>query len=356
MTTEHLKYKEIAYQRHKKDRADLRGTLSFLGSDNATVLRKVPGFPHIKRVYRLEEGIKRLFGSAPFWAEEKIDGYNTRIFKYGEKLYATTRGGFICPFTTEWARIWGSEQHLYQFFKDYPGHVLCGEVAGDNPYNWQQDPELPSGAHFFVFEIFDDQGHFLLPEERYKLISRYGLPSVPVLGEYSRADMERIYELLRDLNARQREGVVLKSAADNRVLKFVTPESDLQDIEDSLRIGFDLSSGFFYNRYLRASLFVKELALDEDAYARRIGEAFLRGTPALNGFQEAAEPYVIFVSHRQTWEALYDMLKSHVLIKCDEMSESRLNHRDMLKIRFRRVYQKSTHRYKRILKGHLHQD
>lgn len=245
MDTEHIEYRDIAYERYKKDRDEVRGTLSFLGSDNATVLRKIPGFPHIKRVYRLEEGINRLFGNAPFWVEEKIDGYNVRIFQYQQKLYATTRGGFICPFTTEWASIWDQDYGLKAFFNDFPGYVLCGEVTGDNPYNWQRDPELPPGAHFYVFEIFDHAGNFLLPEDRYKLLRQYNIPAVPVLGKYTSRDMDQLYDLLRDLNARSREGVVLKSAKDRRILKFVTPESDLQDIEDTLRIGFDLSSGFF---------------------------------------------------------------------------------------------------------------
>jgi putative ATP-dependent DNA ligase len=354
--TEHIEYKDFTYERHKKDREEIRGTLSFLGPDNTTVLRKVHGFPHIKRVYRLEEGIRRLFGNSPFWAEGKIDGYNTRIFQYDGKLYATTRGGFICPFTTEWARIWGEESHLNAFFKDFPDYVLCGEVVGDNPYNWQRDRELSPGAHIYVFDIFDSDGNFLLPEDRHELCRKYDLPKAPVLGKFTLSDIDRIYDLLRDLNARGREGVVLKSANDNRVLKFVTPESDLQDIEDSLRIGFDLSSGFFFNRYLRASLFVKELGLDPDEYARRIGQAFLNGTPPLDGFQEAGEQYTIYVCARETWDELYDMLKTRVLIKLDDMTEARLKNRNMVKIVFRRVYQKSTHRYKRILKGYLHQD
>jgi putative ATP-dependent DNA ligase len=356
MSTEIVTYQGLTYERHKKDREELRGTISFRDPQNGGGLRKVPGFPHIKRVYRLEEGIKRLFGNSRFWAEEKIDGYNVRIFQHGQKLYAATRGGFICPFTTEWARIWAESFDLEAFFRDFPGWVICAEVVGDNPYNWQRDPELSDGAHFCVFDIFDDQGNFILPEDRHALVQGYNLPAAPVLGQYSRADMNRIYSLLRDLNARQREGVVLKSATDNRALKFVTPASDLKDIADSLRIGFDLSSGFFFNRYLRASLFVKELGLDEDEYARRIGRAFLEGTPPLEGIEWAGETYVIFVCSRQTWEELYESLKTRVLIKCDEIREAKLKNRPMLKIVFRRVYQKSTHRYKRILKGHLHQD
>jgi putative ATP-dependent DNA ligase len=320
------------------------------------VRRKIVSFPHIRRVYRLEDGIKRLFGEDSFWAEEKLDGYNVRIFQFNGDLYAATRGGFICPFTTEWARIWAEDEHLDAFFHDFPGHVLCAEVIGDNPYNAERDPDVAEGAHLYVFDICDEQGNFLLTRERYGLIRKYLIPAPPVFGEFSRQDMGRIYELLRDLNSRGREGVVLKSGTDNRVLKFVTPESDLKDIAANLQIGFDLSHGYFFNRYLRASLFVKELGLDQEVYARRIGQTFLQGTPPIEGFSGASETYVIFVLHPGTWDELHDQLKSRLLIACDEISETRLKGRIMQRIVFRRIYQKSSHRYRRILQGYLHQD
>lgn len=350
-----LEFDGITYHRHKKDREVLRGTLDFPAEEDRAE-RTIPGFPQIQRVYRLKEGVERLFGNDIFFAEEKLDGYNVRIFRHHGRLLAASRGGFICPFTTEWTSIWGEDKNLNRFFREYPGHVLCGEVIGDNPYNWQRDPNMAPGAHFFIFEITAPDGRFLPPEERYRIAADYRLPTVPKMGRYSAAQIEKLYELMRELNDRGREGVVLKDAQGDRRLKFVTPTTDLQDLKDALRIGFDLSSGFFFNRYLRASIFTKELDLDHEEYARRIGWAFLDGCPDPNSFQRASEKYTIYVQSENTWEALCRQLKPRVLIVCDNKKEVRILGRQMLRIDFRRIYQKSTQKYKRILKGHLHKD
>lgn len=349
------KFGNYTYHRHKKDRKALRGTMDFPAENNVPD-RQIPGFPQIQRVYRLKEGVERLFGNESFFVEEKIDGYNIRIFKHQGRLLAATRGGFICPFTTEWASIWGEDKNLNRFFHDFPGHVLCGEVIGDNPYNWQRDPNMAPGAHLFIFEITAPDGDFLPPERRYRILSDYRLPGVPKMGQHTAAQIEKLYELMRDLNNRGREGVVLKDADGTRRLKFVTPTTDLQDLKDALQIGFDLSSGFFFNRYIRASVFIKELGLDQEEYARRIGWAFLDGCPDPLSFTRSDEKYTIYVLSEDTWNELYKQLRSKVLISCDSKKEVRIMGRQMLRIDFRRVYQKSTHRYKRISKGHLHKD
>lgn len=323
---------------------------------NQQVQQQVPGFPAIKRVYHLRKGLEKLFGNNQFWMEEKIDGYNVRIFKYNQSLYAATRGGFICPFTTEWARIWAQEYGLLEFFRDYPGHVLCGEVVGDNPYNCQLDSELPPGAHFRLFEINSPENFFFSPQERYQVIEKYHLPAVPVLGKYSLADISQVYSRMLELNEREREGAVFKDINGSQRLKFVTPNSDIRDLQDSLKLGFNMDSGFFFKRYLRTSLFVKEFGLPREEYARRLGEAFFAGFPDFEESFEASEVFTIYVQNFQTWETLYEMLKSQVLIRVESIQEVELQGRKMQLVRFKRRYQKSNHRYKRILNGHLHQD
>ncbi len=350
-----LEFRGYTYRRYKKDRGILRGTLDFT-SQQDRIERTIPGFPHIQRVYRLKEGVERFFGNDMFFAEEKLDGYNVRVFQHQGLLLAAVRDGFICPFTTEWASIWRNDKNLDSFFSDFPEHVLCGEVIGDNPYNWQRDPNMSPGAHFFIFEIMAPDGSFLPPENRYRIISDYGLPGIPKMGQHSAAQIEKLYELLRDLNDRGREGVVLKGVQGKKRLKFVTPTTDLQDLKDTLQIGFDLSSGFFFNRYLRACVFIKELGLNQEEYARRLGSSFLDGCPEPENFVRAAEKYTIYVQSEKTWKELCRQLKSRVLIACDCKKQVRILGRQMLRIDFKRIYQKSSQRYKRILKGHPHKD
>ena len=44
------------------------------------------------------------------------------------------------------------------------------------------------------------------------------------------------------------------------------------------------------------------------------------------------------------------------ILNTDSLEPTSLNGREMLRIVFRRISQKSSHRYRRILKGSLHQD
>lgn len=347
----------VPYKRRTKDRHGvLRGTVALADGEGPTAEREVAGFPSIARLYRLQPGLERVFGQQEFVAEEKLDGYNVRLFRHAGRLLASTRGGFICPFTTEWAQIWAEDSGVGPFFEAYPGRVLCGEVIGDNPYNHQRDPELPAGAHFRTFEIVDEQGRFLAPETRYELADRYELPHVPTFGRHHAGNPEPLYDTLRRLDAAGREGVVMKSLDAWRAVKFVTPASDITDILDTMPVAFDLPCGFFQNRYTRASMAIRELALDEQEYARRLGSAFIQGCPRSRTFREASEHYVIHVLERATWELLREQLAQQVEIACDTVDDVRLRGRDMLRIAFRRRYQRSSHRYHRMLQGYLYMD
>lgn len=354
---EYCHHPHLLYARYTKDKGEKkRGTVVLLDDAGEKTLRTIPGFPSIKRVYRLGQGAKRLFQKSEFYAEEKLDGYNVRLFLHQGQIFALTRGGFICPFTTEWSHIWAEETGLREFFNDHPEHVICCEVVGDNPYNRQRDPQLAPGAHFYVFEIVNENGEFLSPEHRHVLAGRYSLPSVPVIGRFHPQKVDPLYDALRELNARGREGVVLKSLDAQRFMKFVTPETDIQDIRDALPMIFDMPAGFFQNRELRVSIFVQELGLDQDEYAQKLGQAFMQGCPSAKGFSESSETYRIYVHSRSTWEELHKQLSRQVPIQCDAEQVVQLKGREMLKITFRRWYKKSTHRYKRMFRGYLHVD
>ena len=57
-------------------------------------------FPRIARIMHLENGIKQAFNN-PFYVEEKVDGYNVRIVKVQDQVFAFTRGSYVCPFSTD---------------------------------------------------------------------------------------------------------------------------------------------------------------------------------------------------------------------------------------------------------------
>lgn len=354
---EEREYNGFKYWRYTDDiGGNLRGTVILFDASGQIPLRTIPGFPHINRVYRLRPGVRRLFHINPFFAEEKLDGYNVRLLLHQGQVLALTRGGFICPFTTEWAEIWWHRYKLDRFFADYPDYVLFSEVLGDNPYNSQSDPTVPPGLYFFIFEITGSDGEPLHVRDRYKLVETYELPTVPLFGQFSYDRIDELFEILRSLNEQEREGVVLKSATSKRTMKFVTPRTDLRDIRDNLILEFDLEPSFITNRLRRAALFVREFGLDEDEYARRLGKAFLDGYGALEVFDSASETYTIYVQRIETWNALRALLTSRVPIKVENINTISLDGLEMVHIEFRRIFRKSTRLFRRILRGYGHVD
>ncbi len=334
-----------------------RGTVIFPDAvDQGGHLFTVWGFPRIKRVYVLERGFRRFFKTAPFYLEEKLDGYNVRLVHVADRILALTRGGFVCPYTTEWAELWAERFGLREFFADYPDHVLCGEALGDSPYNAQRPLELPPGLHFFLFEIMTPQGTRLLPEEKYDLAARYAIPTVPQLGKYTVDQMDEIRRLLLEINERGGEGVIAKSEDGERMVKYVTPTSDLEDVRDNLPILFDLDSGYFTNRLLRATLFIQEFDLDEEEYARRIGRSILDGWRILRNYRESAEEYHILVRNIRTWEQLQELLGTRVRVEEMYQRAVLLDGRPFIRVGFKRVFRKSTKRFRMILKGYGHYD
>ncbi len=357
MDYQDLQYHGIQYRRHTTDRSDFtRGTVLLFDKNQQKTCRRISSFPHINRVYRLEQGVKRVFKNQSFFVEEKLDGYNVRIFSHQNQLLAVSRGGFVCPFTTEWADTWAARYNLYDFFSCYPEYVLCVEVTGDNPYNFQRDPELGRGAHMFVFDLMDENGKFLDLEKKYQLIEEFSLPAVSRYGKYNPEQMNDLFQLVRDLNEKSREGIIMKSPQLDKVLKFVNPNSDIADIKDSLRTMFDLTPGYFRNRFLRTVMFIQEFNLDRDEYARRIGYAFINGLDSLQFFNNASETFVIYVRDYQTWKETRGIIQDRVDVEVDSVEDAQVQGHDMTKIKFRRIYEKSTHRFHNMLKGFTHTD
>ncbi len=354
---EESSYLGIKYKRYSDDvKKDRRGTVLILDQNSSKPIRKIPGFPSIPRVYKLEKGIKRIFNYRPFYVEEKIDGYNCRIILYNNQILAITRGGFICPFTTEWANLLMKKYGFDKFFEKFPEYILCAEAIGDNPYNNQRDPLVGPGLHFYIFEIMRADGKFLPVPVRYKLIEQFNLPTVRLFGRLSMYQIDKLYKILKDLNDNQREGVVIKSPSCKKVMKFVTPRSDLNDVKDNLIIAFDLHPGFFTNRLLRASMFIEEFKLDKDKYAYLIGKTFLEGYKKVEEAEECHEDFKIYIEKPDTWTMLKDILEQNIKVKVKETKSVKLKGTEMLEITFQKIYKKSTHRYHRIKEGYDYRD
>ncbi len=246
-----------------------RGTAVF---DAGTVY----GYPRIGRVLALEAGLAEQFAE-PFWMEEKIDGYNVRIVRVHDQLIALTRGGFICPFTTD--RI--PDLIDTSIFDKNPNLIVCAEVAGpDNPYLEGGPSFIPHDVRLFVFDLMHwNQPGFLPHANKIQLQERYGLPTVRIFGRFDISAIPQIHEILIRLNDEEREGVVFKEDSErNHRAKYVTSNSNLSDIRALAARIRDLPPEYFTDRILRLVLFLHEQKLVRtEELDRQLGAAFIDG-------------------------------------------------------------------------------
>ncbi|TFE69576.1 RNA ligase [Methylacidiphilum caldifontis] len=257
----------------------LRLTHAYGGWPEGTVFLKdlaVSGFPKIGRINALVPGLKKQFASCSFWMEEKVDGYNVRIFHYQGKILCATRGGFICPFSTD--RI--MDLMSADIFNDYPTLVLCGEITGpENPYIEGPSPLVDEDIKLFIFDIAKlPTFEFLPQQQKQELLYRYGLPSVKNFGlfENRQEDFEKIKKILLNLHYEYREGVVFKEEPSGRRAKYVTANSDLNDIAVFSRKIMDISPNYFIDRMLRYVLFLIDMGIiEENGWEEKLGKAFV---------------------------------------------------------------------------------
>ena len=261
---------ETSYIRFSDDwQRTPRGTAVF---DGGTVY----GYPSIGRILALEVGLREQF-DGPIWAEEKVDGYNVRVFRHGKETLALTRGGFICPFTTD--RL--PDFLDLSLFDNHPDIVLCAEVAGpDNPYLEGCPPYVHDDVRFFVFDAMRlDTPGFLDQSEKLELMRRYRLPAVEIFGRFEPDSVDPIREILRDLNESGREGLVFKrDVPDGKRAKYVTGASDIQDIRAMSDVLLEVPPEYFTNRLLRLALYLEEHGeYSGTELDRKVGAALLGG-------------------------------------------------------------------------------
>ncbi len=219
------------------------GTVVF---DNGEV---VCGYPKIKRAMMLEPALKRFFPGTVV-AEEKMNGHNVRVFRVDGNVVALTRGGFICPYSTEVAR----EQVPVEIFNDRPNLVLCGEMVGpNNPYVTKNVYPVES-MDFYLFDV-SSKGSREMKGLRatHELARKYGIKDVPLLGEF---DSDEAYwgitKIIKRLGNEGREGVVLKDPNNVvRPIKYTSSESNCADLKYAFRYYNDYGRDFIFSRVVR---------------------------------------------------------------------------------------------------------
>jgi putative ATP-dependent DNA ligase len=264
------------------DRRYLRLADDFRGHPKGAVCWNglvVAGYPHIGRIFRLEQGLAQQF-AAPFWVEEKIDGFNIRIFRSAGEVFALTRSGYVCPFATDRVADFVDPQ----IFEAEPDLILCAELAGpDNPYTQGGPSFVSEDVELFVFDMMRFGSSDFLPQaEKQDLCARYSLPVPRGFGRFVAADWERVRGIVEQLDTEGREGVVIKEDAPaGPRTKFVTAWSVVYDIAVRAADTVELPGDFFTGRILRMALYLDEAGRTVDSGLERdLGRAFLQGLTA----------------------------------------------------------------------------
>lgn len=328
------------------------GTVVFL--EPFEVIR---GFPKISRTLMLYPALLKHFSSCRKVAvEEKMNGYNVRVTRIGDTIVALTRGGFICPYTTEKA----NDLIRRDFFQDHPDLVLCGEMVGpDSPYVPKTFYNIES-LDFFVFDIREKNSGVAMPVmERRKLMDEYGIKSVRLFGEFEvdRAHFE-ITDIIKGFGDTLREGVVIKDP--QMILPPVKYTSSLSNCAD-LRYAFefynDFGRDFFFGRVCREAFQSVEWDEDEKSARKRcqeLGESIL--LPMISTIKKKkagkriAENVKIRVKRLETVTEFEDYLR---LLGIDAVFEPPEKIGDEYLVRIRKIHQSTNDKTETILGGQM---
>lgn len=348
---ENLKYLDIPYIRVIKDSPSApRGTVYL----NECV---IPEYPSIKRAYILKKAIEREFGSEKFITEEKVDGTNIRMVydENKEQILAFSRGGYICPYSTEIAQ---NNKELQELFQDFPNLIVCGELIGQNPYNhisiiYGEKPRIK------VFDIFllrkDLQQDLLLPLQRQELLERYSIETVKVFGkDFTKENYKDIVSIIEELENQEREGIVLKAldGLEPRI-KYITFSACSMAIADHIVKGFEQFAPITRERFYLAACYLSEMQnLTKEESIKILGTTIIDRMQEIVKNEEVSESYLVTISE-EGWQELNKRMSKQITVRVDEKEKLSEN---FYQIKFRKIYAKSTGRLKEYLKGRTYID
>lgn len=334
----------------KKDVGPIEAGTVIYFKNNPEIIR---GFPKTRRTLMLYPTLKNHFKNE-IVVEEKMNGYNVRIASIGNEIVALTRRGYMCPYTTKKAV---EIMDLEEFFRENPDLVICGEMVGtDNPYVSHYYKEIGS-LGFRVFDLRKKVSNKPLPlKEKYKILKKYKIPSVRVLGTFNVNEApEKIKDLVKKIGEENREGVVMKDPQmEIGPLKYTSSQAHDDEIKYAFTYPFDFGKDFFFSRVIREGFQAFEMEDSEEELqerAKRLGESILY--PMVDTIKNvssgniAGEDVVIDVENREEAEKflrhLHDLGVYALLIKFEDN-----------KAVIRRIHQSTTDKIKNFLKGGLY--
>jgi putative ATP-dependent DNA ligase len=355
-----LKRKTLQYVRSKPELFRFDKPISSVEGGTSVFVEPfdvVRGFPKISRTLMLYPSLLKHFSSCKsVVVEEKMNGYNVRVALIGDTLLGLTRGGFICPYTTEKAH----DLIAREFFLDHPELVLCGEMVGpDNPYVPKSFYDIES-LEFFAFDIREKiTGKPMPVMKRRALMEEYGIKSVRLFGEFdvSEAHIE-ITKIIKELGATMHEGVVIK---DPEMImppvKYTSSQSNCADLRYAFEFYNDFGRDFFFGRVCREAFQSVEWDEDEEALRKRclrLGESILlpmiKTIKKKKAGERVAEDVQIRVKSLKTVKEFEEYLR---LLGVDAVFEKPEKIGNEYLVRIKRINQSTSDKTESILSGQL---
>ncbi|PHP45295.1 RNA ligase [Methanosarcinales archaeon ex4572_44] len=315
------------------------------------------GFPKIHRAMMLQPALLSHFTTERVAVEEKMNGYNTRVATINNRIVALTRGGHICPYTTEKAESLLPEK----IFTDHPEWVLCGEMVGpDNPYVPKETYGIES-LQFFLFDIREKKtGKPLTIRERRENAEKYGMQTTKLFGIYPLGvACKKIKEIIQMLGTSGREGVVIKDPEmQDPPLKYTSSQSNCNDLKYAFTYYHDYARSFFYSRVMREafqSVEWKEGPAEIEARSAQLGENILKpmiqSIKKVQSGERLVENVKIRVKSIQTAEKFKKHLRT---LGIDATFNKPVKIKDEYLIEIQKINQRTTDKTESILHGHTH--
>jgi putative ATP-dependent DNA ligase len=320
-------------------------------------LEVVRGFPKISRTLMLYPALIKHFSSCNKVAvEEKMNGYNVRVTLIKDEIVAITRGGFICPYTTEKA----NNLIKRDFFRDHPDLVLCGEMVGpDSPYVPKTFYNIRS-LDFFVFDVREkNTGNPMPVSERRRLMDEYGIKSVHLFGEFDVGEVHTaITEIIKSFGDTLREGVVIKDP-EMKIpsVKYTSSLSNCQDLRYAFEFYNDFGRDFFFGRVCREAFQSVEWDEDEESARKRcqkLGESILLPMILTIRKKKAGELIAENVQMRVKNLRIVSEFEAYLkLLGIDAVFETPEKMGDEYLIRIKKIHQSTNDKTQTILGGQM---
>jgi putative ATP-dependent DNA ligase len=279
--------------------------------------------------------------------QEKVDGYNIRAIFINNNYYAFSRSGYVEAFTTEKIRYDKNLEGLRKVLN--AGYVVCGEMLGNTPYTRPTDSY---DYKFLVFDLYKDD-KFVQPDELMNLANKYNFNAVPYYGVFSNDNIEKLEKLVKELDKKGKEGIVMKN--EETRIKYVFGFNEARHFSKAHEMLFDFTPGYLQERAFRAALFYHDFGSSDNLTA--INNIIDNAKKGIEKFINKGYVYSIYrfkVYDLSTWEDIKKRLKQSREIGIKELSIDKSN--DGFNITFERIYKKTTNKLKLWLNGKAFED